>query len=219
MPPKQRFNAEDIINAAFNVVRQKGWEGLSARSIAKELGSSTRPIYSYLDSMKNLEEEVVKKALDLFYEYLTADVTGDKWLDQAIGYVTFAIEEKQLFRCINDAKHAKIQRRHTRQMWESLGSDLSDYELFKNMTDSQVTRAREMRWFFIHGLSSLVNNGWFSLKEVASHTVLEERNIRLTNVLKLVNQVLYEGFKDDKIFKMIGIETDGSEKTESDSGK
>ncbi len=219
MPPKQRFNADDIIDAAFNVVRQNGWEGLSARSIAKELGSSTRPIYSYMNSMKNLEEEVVKKALALYYEYLSSEITDDKWLNQAVGYVRFAIEEKQLFRCINDAKHTPLQRDHTRMMWESLGSELSDYEPFKKMTGSQIGRARVMRWFFLHGLASLICNGWFTLRDVSADTVLEELNLPLTDVLKIINQVLYEGFKDDKIFKMIGIEADEKEKTEPDSGK
>ncbi len=62
MPPKNRFAEDDIINAAFRVVRQNGMETLSFRMVAKELSSSTMPVYTFIKSEKNLEEEVIKKA-------------------------------------------------------------------------------------------------------------------------------------------------------------
>ena len=98
MPPKQRFTPQDIVEAAFQVVRKQGWDGFSARTIAKELNSSTRPIYDYFNSMENIEAEVVKKILAHFVEFLSRERTGDKWLDHALGYVLFAAEEKHLFR-------------------------------------------------------------------------------------------------------------------------
>jgi len=205
MPPKQRFLTEDIIDAAFAIVRREGWDGLSARAIAKALNSSTRPIYSYLASMKNLEEEVVKKALDLFDTYLTSETTGDKWLDQAIGYVKFAIVEKMLFRCINDEKHASLQRKNTRKMWEILRAELSDYPPFQDMPQTDVDRIRVMRWFFVHGIAALINNGWFTHQEIDSEIVLKEMNVKLPDVLKMANHVIYEGLKDKKALKKLGI--------------
>lgn len=206
MPPKQRFHSEDIINAAFEVVRKEGWRGLSARSIAKELHSSTRPIYSYLDSMKSLEEEVVKKAIALFNTYLTASFTGDKWLDQAIGYVKFAMEEKTLFRCINDDKHASLQRKNTRRMWVSLGEDLKRYEPFKNLSEKEIDRIRQMRWFFVHGLASLINNEWIPIGDIKFNEPLPHNKISLTDMLRLANQMIYEGLKDDHLLEVLGIQ-------------
>ena len=87
MPPKQRFSRQDVIEAAFQVVRKQGWEGFSARRIANELNASTRPIYDYFDSMEHIEVEVVKKILAYFTEFLGQERTGDTWLDQALGYV------------------------------------------------------------------------------------------------------------------------------------
>lgn len=206
MPPRPRYQTEDIIDAAFAIVRREGWDGLSARTIAKELNSSTRPIYSYLESMKNLEEEVVKKALALFNEYLSSKKTGDKWLDQAIGYVRFAIEEKMLFRCINDEKHAVLQRKNTRKMWEILRTELADYKPFENMSQTEVDRMRVMRWFFVHGIAALINSGWFTSQEIDSEIILKEMNIKLPDVLNMANQMVYEGFKDNKIWEKLGIE-------------
>ncbi len=99
---------ESVVKAAFEVVRKNGWQGLSARSIANELNSSTGPIYSHLKSMKILEEEVVKKAMEFFEEYIIKPRTGDKWIDHGLGYVFFARDEKYLFRAIYDENHVMM---------------------------------------------------------------------------------------------------------------
>jgi len=70
MPPKQKYTKEDIVEAAFNVVREQGWEALSQRSIAKKLNASIGPIYSYFKSMANLEEAVIEKAYELLLQYM-----------------------------------------------------------------------------------------------------------------------------------------------------
>ena len=217
MPPKPRFQTEDIIDAAFDIVRKEGWNGLSARAIAKKLNSSTRPIYSYLESMKSLEEEIVKKALALFNEYLSLKETGDKWLDQAIGYVRFAIEEKMLFRCINDEKHAVLQRKNTREMWEILRAELANYKPFENLSQTEVDRIRVMRWIFVHGIAALINSGWYSSQEIDSEIFLKEMNIKLPDVLNMANHLIYEGFKDKKIFEKLRIGNHEAPESKPDS--
>lgn len=55
--------------------------------------------------MTELEEEIVKKAVDLLYKYMIRERTGDPWLDHGMGYVMFAMKEKHLFRAVNDDNH------------------------------------------------------------------------------------------------------------------
>ena len=96
--PIRKFSADDIVEAAFRVIRKYGLEKFSARSIASELGSSTMPLYSGHRSMKDLEEAITKGATDLLLEYQTKERTGRGFLDMGVGYVMFAMEEKNLFR-------------------------------------------------------------------------------------------------------------------------
>ena len=196
MAPKQQFNRNDIIEASFNFVRKHGWEGLSARAIANELNSSTRPIYDYLDSMKNIEAEVVKKALANFVAYLSRERTGDKWLDQALGYVLFAQEEKHLFRCINDEKHIRMQKQFAKEHWAALGEQLSDDERFSKLPEKIKNRIRLARWIFVHGLAFLVNSGWYKLSESDDPAFSENLDIKLTSFLGKANHGLYEEFND-----------------------
>lgn len=194
MPPKQRFSPQDVIEAAFQVVRKQGWEGFSARTIANELKSSTRPIYDYFNSMENIEAEVVKKILSYYVHFLSQERTGDKWLDQALGYVLFASTEKHLFRCINDEKHTPFQRQFARHHWIELGEALSEDERFKNISAESKHKVRAARWIMIHGLSYLISNGWFKTPITEDSILSEELGITLVEFLKKVNHGLYLEF-------------------------
>ena len=197
MPPKQKFTPEDVVEAAFQIVRRQGWKGLSARAIANELSSSTRPIYDYFHSMKDIEMAVVKKALATFVAYIGRDLTGDKWLDQAIGYTTFAGEEKHLFRCINDEDHIRFQRELAQQHWAALGEQLAADERFKDLPESVFNRIRVARWFMVHGIAFLIANGWME-NPLTEDTPLEKNFIGmdLQEFLDRANKALYHGFRD-----------------------
>jgi AcrR family transcriptional regulator len=196
MPPKQKFTPEDVVEAAFQIVRRQGWKGLSARAIAAELGSSTRPIYDYFQSMKEIEVAVVKKALAVFVAYISRERTGDRWLDQAIGYTRFAAEEKHLFRCINDEEHIRYQREFARQHWSALGDQLSGDERFKGLPEDTMHRIRVARWFMVHGIAFLIANGWMGFP-VEGQTPLEGDfvGMNLNEFLDRANSALYHGFK------------------------
>jgi AcrR family transcriptional regulator len=112
MPPKFKFTKEEMVDAAFKIVRRKGWGALSTRSLAGQLGSSSRPIYSFFHSITELEEEIVRKAVDLLYKYMVRKRTGDPWIDHGIGYVMFAHKEKHLFRAVNDENHIAFFKKY-----------------------------------------------------------------------------------------------------------
>jgi len=46
VPPKAKFTKEEIVATALAIVKEQGIEALTARSLAKELDSSARPIFT-----------------------------------------------------------------------------------------------------------------------------------------------------------------------------
>ena len=87
------FSAEGSI--AFRLIRERGHEALTARSLASALGCSTQPIMYQFPNLDELRELTYQKA-DVFHtEYLLA--AGDI-LEMGLRYVRFAKEEPQLFR-------------------------------------------------------------------------------------------------------------------------
>ena len=197
MPPKAKFSSESVIEAAFCVVRREGWTALSARSIAKELGASTGPIYAYLPSMTDIEEAVVEKALNLYHQYLTAPQTGDPWLDSGIGYIRFAMEEQQLFRCINDEKHTPMQRKLGRKIWKHLGQDLENHPQFKGLDNKTIVRIRMARWMLVHGMASLINMGWFRVNPKRRLTINDNKQVSIEMLIRNLSNALCRGIQEE----------------------
>lgn len=185
MPPKFKFTKEQIIEAAFKLVRESGWKALTTRSLAEKLGSSARPIYSYFKSIVELEEEVSKKGVDLLYEYMIPERTGDPWHDHGIGYVLFAQNEKCLFRSLNDDDHIKYFKAHGEIIWNTLTESLSDYPPFKGLTDEQIYQVQLTRWLLAHGLAV----------QVSTHPpgVWEDDNVVL--IIRQGSTAILEGLK------------------------
>ncbi|MCP4020201.1 MAG: TetR/AcrR family transcriptional regulator [Desulfobacteraceae bacterium] len=158
MPPKFKFKREEIIESALNLVREKGWKNLSTRTLAEKLGSSARPIYSFFKSMDELEEELVKKSVDLLYDFMVVHRTGDPWIDHGIGYVIFAREEKHLFRGSNNEKNIKHFKAYGDKIWNACTASLSQYLPFKGLSEDQIYKIQLTRWLLCHGLAFQVSN-------------------------------------------------------------
>lgn len=69
MPPKAKFSKNEIVLAAFEIVKSKGESALTAREVASFLGVSTRPIFTYFKTMDELKNEVRKTAAESYREY------------------------------------------------------------------------------------------------------------------------------------------------------
>jgi len=187
MPPKPKLRKDDIVEIAFDHVRKYGWEGLTARYLAEKLNTSTKPIYFHFSSMKEIEEAVVKNAMDLILKYTTTSRTGDPWIDHSVGVVMFAVEEKHLFRSIFDEKHVEVRKKHSVQVWSTGEESLTDHPLFKDLNDHQIEIIRRVRWIFTHGLASLLNisNWQFEGEE------------RLIQAIERISRAVYNEFKND----------------------
>jgi hypothetical protein len=145
--------------------------------------------------MQHIEEEVVKRALASFVECISRDRTGDKWLDQALGYVLFANKEKHLFRCINDEKHTHLQQKYAPEHWKMLGKQLATDKRFQDMPEDDASRIRAVRWIFLHGMSYLVSNGWIPLPESGEDALGAFIDMQLADLLRRVNKAVYAEFQ------------------------
>lgn len=101
MPPSVKFTKQEIIDAALRVVRAGGVGSLTARSLAAELGASTRPMFTYFDSMDALKYEVHEAAKDLYRAYVERGLAESiPFLGVGQGYVRFAKEEPELYKLL-----------------------------------------------------------------------------------------------------------------------
>jgi len=185
MPRKTKFSEQDIINAAFAVIRKNGAAALSTRNIAKEMGGSTMPVYSFMKSRQNLDDVLVVKALELLNEYQKKDRTGDLFINMGAGFVLFARKEKHLFKFIYDEKNIPAHKKHIRQMREYLVGVLRKYPLLEGLDDEAIREFLMLGITYSFGLAHLVNSGL--------HSDLNDE--QLINLIRKAGRLIIEGYR------------------------
>lgn len=101
MPPKVKFQKEEIIRAALDVARKKGIDAVTAREVAAELSVSPRPIFTWYESMDELRRDVYELAKEQYR------VCIERGLEDPIPffglwqqYLCFAREEPELYKLL-----------------------------------------------------------------------------------------------------------------------
>jgi hypothetical protein len=115
------------------------------------------PIYSQFSSMVEIDEEVVRKAVDLLDEYESKPVTGNLPIDHGVGYVLFAWEEPYLFTAINDRKHIGLQVKYGDRLFEKHVEERSRNPRLKGLSQEQLVNLELQGWVFVHGIASMKN--------------------------------------------------------------
>ncbi len=101
MPPKVKFQKEEIILAAVEITREKGFDALTARELAAGLGVSTRPIFTYFETMDDLRKEVYAYARQRYQEAIERGLAGPiPNLGVGQEFIQFARKERELFRLL-----------------------------------------------------------------------------------------------------------------------
>lgn len=97
--PKQRITKETVVDAAFRLARSGGMEGVTAKAIAKEIGCSVQPIYSYCSNMEGLRRDVEERIKSFIKEYIASHFDrSDPFRSTGRAYIRLTEEEPNLFR-------------------------------------------------------------------------------------------------------------------------
>ena len=97
MPPKSKYSKEQLIDVAFAIACKEGFDSITIRKVAEQLGSSIAPIYVNFKDVGELKHEVVLKTISLTKEIIAEQNSGDSFLDVGIGSVIFAKNYPLLF--------------------------------------------------------------------------------------------------------------------------
>ena len=101
MPPKVRFRKEEIAAAALEIARKQGIDAVTAREVAKKLGVSVGPIFTWYETMEQLKADVHAQARHLYREYIERGLAGPvPFLGVGQQYLRFAKDEPELYRLL-----------------------------------------------------------------------------------------------------------------------
>ena len=109
MPPKPKYTKEEIVNAAYELTREKGIDAVVAREVGKRLNTSVSPIFTVWSSMEELKEEVRKLAKEKYQTYM-ADIFDyvPSFKEFGMRWVGFAAEEPNLYRMLFLSQHGTL---------------------------------------------------------------------------------------------------------------
>lgn len=98
MSRKNLLTKDEIIAKGFEIMRTKGLERLTSRDLAKQLGTSTQPIFSLFSSMEEVQVLVLERAKQYLFEFI-GDIQAFDMPFKRFGLriVDFAKEEPMLF--------------------------------------------------------------------------------------------------------------------------
>lgn len=158
MAPKVKFTKEEMVEAALRVVRAKGIDNLTAKTIADELGTSTRPIFTGFGSMDDLRQEVYAAAVCVYDDYTNAGLKEEiPFLGVGKQCIQFARKEPELYRFLFLSRMPEYSAVKSMQHLQELVRPTL-MEIYHITAEEADLYFRNL-WLVVHSLSTLIVTG------------------------------------------------------------
>lgn len=162
MPPIPKYTKDEIIDAAFQLVRENGYDTLTARDLAKALNTSTRPIFTAFENMNELKKEIIYKSATLFEKYKKTEIENGKYPKykaSGIAYIRFAKEQTNLFKLL-----FMRDRTNEEELNELSFSDEVDVVTKTlSLSNEDATNFHMKMWVMMHGFATMIATGYCNL--------------------------------------------------------
>lgn len=169
---------DNIVKSAVKLINGEGWESLNARSLAKHIGISTKPLYRIYGSMDEIKTDVLAEIYHQYDEFINSKIDSKKALiTLCIAYVEFANDYKNLFISLflsDNLKWKKIEDVFDEKWNQSTIINLVNKHSF---TFDEAKELFLNMWLYSNGLATLIATNQIKLDE-------EKIMIRLVKIYK-----------------------------------
>lgn len=151
----RKFQREDFVNAAYEIVRSEGIQGVNARRIAKALNCSVQPIYHNFTTMEELKSAVIEKIHCTYVSYMKEGAKEERaYLGMGLSYIRFARDYPNFFKLLFMAKSRLSP--HDFIINDDKGNGiLHQGQSFSGLTGEQQKAFHLKVWVFTHGIATL----------------------------------------------------------------
>ena len=167
MAPETQFSAGKIIDAAIGITRAHGIDAVTARSIAKELGCSVKPIFTAFDNMDDAIEATVERARSIFTDFMQKPYEKLSFMRIGLRWIDFARTEPNLYKLlfVPSARGARLTEKIVPIVASEFGlSGDKAYRLYNQM----IIHAHGMACILVSGQTDFTEQ---SIREIFSETV------------------------------------------------
>ena len=174
MARKKTILKSHILDTAYDVVKTEGFEGFTARNIAKTMNCSTQPIYLEFKNMDDLKNELYSR----IKEYLTETIfkntrEDDPVLNICLNFVHFAKEEPIFFRALFLEDHIGSKRMHDLP-YEAMLDAFEKEDKTKGLNEAEKRTVFEKIWISVYGTAALLAQDLIELDEATLKDALEK---------------------------------------------
>lgn len=175
MAPKQKITKEMILQAAFKITKENGFENVNARSLSKVIGCSTQPIFSHYETMTDLKKEFYRFVGKYFNEYALAKAQGPNFFHElGLAYIGFAKNDSNLFRLLFMSEYMGLNG------FSDMFGDEENLDVAKAISESigislEAAKNLYMKiWIFTHGIAAMIATGSIKLADSESEKMIGE---------------------------------------------
>ncbi len=158
MSKEVKITKDMILEAAFDIVREKGLEEVSNRTIAKRLECSIRPIYYQFNNSDELKKELYNKIEKYFYKYIMDNMIDNipYYRQVGINYIKFAREEKNFFKILFMSKSDYLPEGFVSKSEDDFKEISKLIKMSTKLNDDDIKSFHIKMWMFTHGIASLL---------------------------------------------------------------
>lgn len=156
MGRKQKVTKRDILNTSFTIIREEGFENLTARHIAAKLNSSTQPIYKEFSGMPQVKKRLIEQAENfLKTEVLQVNGQQDSMMAVCSNYIQFTKKEPLFFQSLFIDRALDVFRLHEYVSELLMGVMFLD-ENYSSKSKEEKEYLLHLIWAAIHGMAVLI---------------------------------------------------------------
>ena len=158
MSKEVRITKDMILEAAFDIAREKGLEEVSNRSIAKRLECSIRPIYYQFNNSDELKKELYNKIEKYFYKYIMDNMIDNipYYRQVGVNYIKFAREEKNFFKILFMSKSDYLPEGFVSKSEDDFKEISKLIKMSTKLNDDDIKSFHIKMWMFTHGIATLL---------------------------------------------------------------
>ena len=204
MAPKNKFTKEEMVEAAMRVVRAKGIDCLTAKTMADELGTSTQPVFTAFGAMDTVRREVYAAAVRVYDGYAEAGLREKiPFFGIGMQYIRFAREEPELYRLLfltrtqDQAYSAMKSMRHLQELVRPTLRSI--YHITAGEADLYF---RDL-WFVVHSLSTLIVTGDCPYSDREIGQILTGFSLSICKAIKEIPGFAAGDFDRDAVFRSL----------------
>ena len=185
LAPKNKYSRESMVKAALQIVRERGISGLTAKSLAAQLGTSTQPVFTAFGSMDVLKAEVRAEAEKQFDRYLNAGLSEEiPFLGLGMQYIRFGREEPEWYRFLflteMPDRTSGLMNTEQKVRERVLGTLMDRYHL----SEAEADRYFRDLWLVAHSMATLNVTGGCPYEEPEIRQILSGFSIAVLRAIR-----------------------------------